>query len=38
MQLPFHPARGKEEVSKDINHIDDKYHRGDVFHVNIYFI
>ncbi len=33
-QLPFHPSRGQEEVSKDINHIDDKYHRGDVFHVN----
>ena len=38
MQLPFHPSRGKEEVSRDINHIDDKYHRGDVFHVNIHFI
>ncbi len=35
-QLPFYPARGQEEVSKDINHIDDKYHRGDVFHVNIH--
>lgn len=32
-QLPFHPSRGREEISKDINHIDDKYHRGDVFHV-----
>ncbi|CAF0991246.1 unnamed protein product [Rotaria sp. Silwood1] len=30
-QLPFYPLRGKEEVSKDINYIDDKYHRGDVF-------
>ncbi|CAF1997085.1 unnamed protein product [Rotaria magnacalcarata] len=29
--LPFYPMRGKEEVSKDINSIDDKYHRGDVF-------
>ena len=33
-QLPFYPSRGQEEVSRDINHIDDKYHRGDVFHVN----
>ena len=32
-QLPFYPSRGHEEVSRDINHIDDKYHRGDVFHV-----
>lgn len=32
-QLPFHPTRGREEISKDINHIDDKYHRGDVFSV-----
>ncbi|CAF0920728.1 unnamed protein product [Rotaria sordida] len=30
-QLPFYPLRGKEEVSKDINYIDDKYHRGDVY-------
>ncbi|CAF1651540.1 unnamed protein product [Adineta ricciae] len=29
-QLPFHPARGQEEISKDIEYIDDKYHRGDV--------
>ncbi len=33
-QLPFYPSRGREEVSRDINHIDEKYHRGDVFHVN----
>lgn len=31
--LPFYPARGKQEMAKDINSIDDKYHRGDVFHV-----
>jgi hypothetical protein len=37
-QLPYYPSRGKEEVSRDINHIDDKYHRGDVFHVNIVLI
>ncbi|UJR37785.1 hypothetical protein I4U23_030476 [Adineta vaga] len=31
-QLPFYPARGQEEISKDIEYIDDKYHRGDVHH------
>ncbi|CAF1240182.1 unnamed protein product [Adineta steineri] len=30
-ELPFYPARGQEEISKDIEYIDDKYHRGDVF-------
>ncbi|CAF2736760.1 unnamed protein product [Rotaria sp. Silwood2] len=30
-QLPFYPTRGQEEMSKDIKHIDEKYHRGDVF-------
>lgn len=33
-QLPFYPTRGREEISKDIMHIDDKYHRGDVFYVS----
>jgi hypothetical protein len=36
-QLPFYPSRGRQEVSRDINHIDDKYHRGDVFHVETEF-
>jgi hypothetical protein len=36
-QLPFYPARGNEEISKDINQIDDKYHRGDVYQVSINF-
>jgi len=34
-QLPFHPARGQEELSKDIQHIDEKYQRGHVFQVKI---
>ena len=36
-QLPFYPTRGREEISKDITHIDDKYHRGDVFSVSFAF-
>lgn len=32
-QLPFYPSRGHEEIAKDIEYIDDKYHRGDVYHV-----
>jgi len=36
-QLPFYPSRGNEEISKDINQIDDKYHRGDVYQVSINF-
>lgn len=32
-QLPFYPTRGQEELSKDIKYIDEKYQRGDVFHV-----
>ena len=35
-QLPFYPTRGREEISKDITHIDDKYHRGDVFYVSLF--
>jgi hypothetical protein len=34
-QLPFHPARGQEELSKDIKHIDEKYQRGHVYQVKI---
>ncbi|CAF3327334.1 unnamed protein product [Rotaria socialis] len=30
-QLPFYPTRGQEELSKDIQHVDEKYQRGDVF-------
>lgn len=35
--LPFYPARGQEELSKDIKLIDNKYQRGNVFHVNFFF-
>jgi hypothetical protein len=35
-QLPFHPTRGQEELSKDIQHINEKYQRGHVFQVKIY--
>jgi chromosome segregation ATPase len=33
-QLPFHPTRGQEELSKDIQHINEKYQRGHVLPVN----
>jgi len=32
-QLPFYPARGQEELAKDIQHIDEKYQRGHVYQV-----
>jgi hypothetical protein len=34
--LPFYPTRGQEELSKDIKVVDEKYQRGDVFHVHKY--
>ena len=34
-QIPFHPTRGQEELSKDIKLINEKYQRGDVLQVNI---
>lgn len=30
-QLPFYPTRGQEELAKDIQQINEKYQRGDVF-------